>query len=98
MLVEERRQKVIDLVSERAYRYRPGKPSDLIPLPGGFWDAEGPTRTSLIEKLADFDDELLEKLLEEVENYDLAAAVAKIDEFGIPFNFGSHPAPAYGCV
>jgi elongation factor G len=28
---------------------------------------ERPTRTSLIEKLADFDDELLEKLLEEVE-------------------------------
>src|SRR6201998_3824750 len=30
----------VDLVSERAYRYRPGQPSDLIPLPGGFWDEE----------------------------------------------------------
>src|SRR2546423_4541761 len=57
----------VDLVSERAYRYRPGQPSDLIPLPDGFWDNEGPTRTELIEKLADFDDELLEKLLEEAE-------------------------------
>src|SRR6266403_139909 len=57
----------VDLVSERAYRYRPGQSSDLIPLPDDFWDQERPTRTSLIEKLADFDDELLEKLLEEVE-------------------------------
>jgi elongation factor G len=57
----------VDLVSERAYRYRPGQPSDLIPLPEGFWDEERATRSGLIEKLADFDDELLEKLLEEVE-------------------------------
>ena len=57
----------VDLVSERAYRYRPGQASDLITLPDGFWDQERPTRTGLIEKLADFDDELLEKLLEEVE-------------------------------
>ena len=46
----------VDLVSERAYRYRPGQASDLIPLPDGFWDQEGDTRTSLVEKLADFDD------------------------------------------
>jgi len=57
----------VDLVSERAYRYRPGQPSDLIPLPDNFWDQERATRTGLIEKLADFDDELLEQLLEEVE-------------------------------
>ena len=57
----------VDLVSERAYRYRPGQPSDLIQLPDGFWDQEGATRTNLIEKLADFDDALLEQLLEEVE-------------------------------
>ena len=57
----------VDLVSERAYRYRPGQPSDLIQLPEGFWDQERSTRTNLIEKLADFDDALLEQLLEEVE-------------------------------
>ena len=57
----------VDLVSERAYRYRPGQPSDLIPLPDDFWEQEGATRTGLIEKLADFDDTLLEQLLEEVE-------------------------------
>jgi elongation factor G len=57
----------VDLVSERAYSYKPGQPSDLIPLPEGFWDNEGETRSSLIEKLADFDDELLEQLLEDVQ-------------------------------
>jgi elongation factor G len=57
----------VDLVSERAYRYRPGQASDLIPLPEGFWDQEGDTRTSLVEKLADFDDQLLEQLLEDVQ-------------------------------
>src|ERR1700732_1492779 len=57
----------VDLVSERAYRYRPGQASDLIQLPGDFWEQERATRTGLIEKLADFDDTLLEQLLEEVE-------------------------------
>jgi elongation factor G len=57
----------VDLVSERAYRYRPGQASDLIPLPDGFWDQEADTRTSLVEKLADFDDSLLEQLLEDVQ-------------------------------
>src|SRR6516164_5989937 len=57
----------VDLVSERAYRYRPGQASDLIPLPDDFWDQERATRVGLIEKLADFDDQLLEQLLEEVE-------------------------------
>jgi len=57
----------VDLVSERAYKYQPGKASDLIQLPAGFWDREADTRTSLVEKLADFDDELLEKLLEDVQ-------------------------------
>jgi elongation factor G len=57
----------VDLVSERAYRYKPGQASDLIQLPAGFWDAEADTRTNLVEKLADFDDELLEKLLEDVQ-------------------------------
>jgi elongation factor G len=57
----------VDLVSERAYRYRPGQASDLIPLPEDFWEREGETRTALIEKLADFDDKLLEQLLEDVQ-------------------------------
>jgi elongation factor G len=57
----------VDLVSERAYRYRPGQASDLVPLPEDFWDREGETRSTLVEKLADFDDALLEQLLEDVQ-------------------------------
>ncbi len=57
----------VDLISERAYRYKPGQASDLVKLPDDFWDRERPTRTSLVEKLADFDDKLLEQLLEDVE-------------------------------
>ena len=57
----------VDLVSERAYRYKPGQASDLIQLPSDFWDAEADTRSNLVEKLADFDDELLEQLLEDVQ-------------------------------
>jgi elongation factor G len=57
----------VDVVSERAYKYQPGKASDLIQLPAGFWDAEADTRSSLVEKLADFDDDLLEKLLEDMQ-------------------------------
>jgi elongation factor G len=57
----------VDLVSERAYQYKPGQPSDLVKLPDGFWEQERQTRTSLVEKLADYDDKLLEQLLEDVE-------------------------------
>ncbi|HEY1796316.1 MAG TPA: elongation factor G [Stellaceae bacterium] len=57
----------VDLVSERAYNYKPGQASGLIPLPDGFWDEEGDTRNGLVEKLADFDDALLEQLLEDVQ-------------------------------
>src|SRR5437588_1680151 len=57
----------VDLVSERSYHYHPGQASDLIPLPDGFWDTEGETRTQLVGKLADFDDALLEQLLEDVQ-------------------------------
>jgi elongation factor G len=57
----------VDLISERAYKYKPGQASDLIPLPDELKDEEKATRTSLVEKLADHDDALLEQLLEDVE-------------------------------
>lgn len=55
----------VDLVSERAYRYRPGQPSDLIQLPGDVKAREQEARGSLLETLADYDDKLLEQLLED---------------------------------
>jgi elongation factor G len=57
----------VDLVSERAYRYKPGEASDLIALPEDARDEERTIRAGLVEKLADFDDALLEQLLEDIE-------------------------------
>ncbi|MCC7045814.1 MAG: elongation factor G [Alphaproteobacteria bacterium] len=56
----------VDVVSERAYRYKPGQESDLIPLPDEMQSREKEVRPGLLEKLADFDDKLLEQLLEDV--------------------------------
>jgi elongation factor G len=55
----------VDLVSERAYHYKPGQPSDLIPIPKDVADREKEARQSLLETLADFDDRLLEQLIED---------------------------------
>lgn len=56
----------VDLASERAYRYKPGEPSDLVSLPGDMADRNAEARQELLETLADFDDSLLEQLLEDV--------------------------------
>ncbi len=55
----------VDLVSERAYRYRKGQASELIRMPGSVQAREAEARASLAEALADHDDALLEKLLED---------------------------------
>jgi elongation factor G len=57
----------VDLVSERAYKYQPGQPSALIKIPDDVLDEERTERAGLVEKLADFDDKLLEQLLEDVQ-------------------------------
>ncbi|QJE73928.1 elongation factor G [Aerophototrophica crusticola] len=56
----------VDLVSERAYRWRPGKASDLVALPDTVREREQDARQQMLEALADFDDTLLEQLLEDV--------------------------------
>ena len=55
----------VDLVSERAYRYRRGAPSEIIRMPATVEAREREARTQLAETLADHDDALLEKLLED---------------------------------
>lgn len=55
----------VDLVSERAYRFQPGKASDLVQIPEDLTAREKEARQSLLEALADFDDKLLEQLLED---------------------------------
>jgi elongation factor G len=56
----------VDLVSERAYSYKPDQPSDLIQIPDDLVEREQAARRELLEALADFDDRLLEQLLEDV--------------------------------
>ncbi|MBV8400527.1 MAG: elongation factor G [Acetobacteraceae bacterium] len=56
----------VDVVSERAYRYRRGQPSELIQLPSAMQEREQEAFASLVEVLADHDDAILEKVLEDV--------------------------------
>lgn len=55
----------VDLVSERAYAYKPGQASYLIKLPEPLAEREQEARRQMLESLADFDDKLLEQLLED---------------------------------
>jgi elongation factor G len=57
----------IDLVSEQAYHYHPGAPADPVPLPESLREQEHAARAEMLEALANFDDHLLEELLEEIE-------------------------------
>lgn len=56
----------IDVVSERAYRYVRGAASEPIPMPGAMAEREQEARSALVEILADRDDALLEKLIEDI--------------------------------
>ena len=57
----------VDLASERTYVYKPGAPSEIIELPEGDSDRKDEARYNMLEALADFDDELMEKVLEDIE-------------------------------
>ncbi|MFM1841947.1 MAG: elongation factor [Cyanobacteriota bacterium] len=56
----------IDLITEQAYHYHGGKAADPVAFPSALVDAEQQARQEMLEALADFDDHLLEELMEEV--------------------------------
>jgi elongation factor G len=56
----------VDLALERAWHYRPGKPSESIALPPDLAEREAHDRFHMLEQLSDHDDELLEQLLSDV--------------------------------
>jgi elongation factor G len=56
----------IDLALERAFVYREHAPSEVIAIPDPLAAHEKEARFSMLEKLADYDDELMEQLLEDV--------------------------------
>ena len=57
----------IDLALERAYRYESGKPSKLIQIPEQEKAREIEARYHMLEQMADFDDRLMEDLINEHE-------------------------------
>ena len=55
----------VDLVSERAWKFEDGKHSVLIEMPDSVKDREEEARADLLESYADFDDTLMEELIED---------------------------------
>jgi elongation factor G len=56
----------VDLALERAYVYKEHLPSEIVPLEGENLDREKEARFTMLETLADHDDELMEQLLEDI--------------------------------
>lgn len=83
----------VDLVSERAYQYKPGQASDLIQMPEDVKERENEARRGLLESLADFDDALLEQLLEDAvpSSGDIYAQLTKdlADDLIVPVLLGA---------
>jgi elongation factor G len=56
----------VDLALERAFVYREHAPSEVMAIPSDIAKFEADQRFSMLEKLADYDDELMEQLLSDV--------------------------------
>ena len=57
----------IDLALERAFIYREAAPSAVVEMPAGALTEEKQARYSMLEKLADYDDALMEQLISDIE-------------------------------
>jgi elongation factor G len=57
----------VDLALERAYVYKEHAPSEIVELKGDDADREKEARFTMLETLADHDDELMEQLLEDIQ-------------------------------
>ena len=55
----------VDLLDERAWHFNRNQPADEIAIPDEYRERERQARQEMLETLADFDDELLEQLLDE---------------------------------
>jgi elongation factor G len=56
----------IDLVTEQAFHYHAGAAADPVPLPASLHAEEQAARAEMLEALAEYDDHLLEELLEDM--------------------------------
>ncbi|MFN3726951.1 MAG: elongation factor G [Allosphingosinicella sp.] len=83
----------VDLALERAFHYRPGKPSEQAAIPDDLKEREKSARFHMLEQLADHDDALMEALLMDEEPdpktvyADLANETGR--GLGVPLLFGS---------
>ncbi len=57
----------VDLASERAYVYREHAPSEIVAMPETVKPREQEARFQMLEKLADYDDQLMEQLLSDMQ-------------------------------
>ena len=57
----------VDLALERAFIYRESAPSEVIEMPAGVLSDEKKARYSMLERLADYDDSLMEQLISDIE-------------------------------
>jgi elongation factor G len=57
----------VDLALERAFVYRESAPSTVIEMPAGVIPEEKQARYSMLEKLADYDDALMEQLISDID-------------------------------
>jgi elongation factor G len=57
----------IDLALERAFIYREHAPSEVVEMPEGELPSEREARFAMLERLADYDDSLMEDLISEIE-------------------------------
>ncbi len=83
----------VDLISERAWHFNEKQRSSLVPLPDDMVDREQEARAHLLESLADFDDALLEQIVEDQnpdpgEVYKVATRVLQHHEL-VPAMLGS---------
>lgn len=83
----------VDLALERAFHYRPGKPSEQTEIPASLAEREASERSHMLEQLADHDDALLEQLLMD-EQPDLPTVLTDLAKetgknLSVPVFFGS---------
>ncbi|SMH36953.1 elongation factor G [Maritimibacter sp. HL-12] len=84
---------VVDLVSERAWKFHEGEPSSLTQIPADLRPREAEARAELLESYADFDDALLEEIIEDKkilpdEVYEVAAKTLQHHDL-VPVFLGS---------
>ncbi len=57
----------VDLASDRAFVYREHAPSEVVEMPGGIGERRDDARYQMLEQLADYDDDLMEQLLADMQ-------------------------------